>query len=54
MSRLVGWLVQEVVEEVVDVGGDGKKPGRVVLFRCGDGFVVFMFNVMWMNDAKFG
>lgn len=38
---VVGWLVQEVVEEVVDVGcggggGDGKKPGRFVLFRCGD------------------
>lgn len=35
----VDWLVQEVVEEVVDVGcsgGDGKKPGRFVLFRCGD------------------
>lgn len=33
----VGWLVQEVVEEVdVGCGGDGKKPGRFVLFRCGD------------------
>lgn len=34
-----GWLVQEVVEEVVDVGcggGDGKKPCRFVLFLCGD------------------
>lgn len=31
----VGWLVREVVEEVVDVGGDGKKPGRFVLFLAG-------------------
>lgn len=59
MSRLVGWLVREVVEEVVDVGGDGKKPGRFVLFLAGmwcflvGWLVVCMFNVMWMNDAKF-